>query len=102
MNDNPQISAFEQQANIFIQNAAAMLVNGLRASIPQAPIPFLMVKLSSALGVAMGNVMSIGALGDILPMRKACIDAFSEGMRSVKTQPPPAPRELLADKPKLN
>lgn len=89
--ESPKVSALEIEANRFIQNAVAMLVNGLRSSMPQAPITNLMVKLCSAFGVAVGNVLSVGALGDIFPMRHACVEAFREGVKSVKIQPLKAP-----------
>lgn len=85
---DPKVSAFELQANMFIQNATSMYVNGLRSSIPQAPLANLMVKACSALGVAIGQVFSIGALGDIFQLRQACVEAFSKGVRSVKIDPP--------------
>lgn len=88
--EQPKVSAFEMEANKFIQNAVAMLVNGVRSSMPSAPTANLMVKLCSAFGVGVGNVLSIGALGDIFPLRNACVDAFREGMKSVKIMPPPA------------
>lgn len=93
-NDAPKISPFELQANQFINNATAMLVNGVRSSIPQAPIANLLVKMCSSFGVAVGNVLSIGVLADILPIRKACMDAFTEGVRSVKIEAPKLPAKL--------
>lgn len=94
----PKISAFELEANKFIQSATSMLVNGLRSSIPQVPIAHLMVKMCSALGVSVGTVLSVGALGDIFPLRNACVEAFREGVKSVKILPPPGE----APKPALN
>jgi len=96
--EKPKLSAFELAANTFIQNATSMYVNGLRSSIPQAPLPGLMVKAASALGVAFGQVFSLGALGDIFPLRKACIDAFAAGIKSVKIEAP----QPMPGQPKLN
>lgn len=87
-NDAPKISPFEAAANAFIQNAVACTVNGLRTSIPAAPLANLMIKTCSAFGVCIGQIFSIGALGDIFPLRAECIKAFSEGVKSVKIQPP--------------
>lgn len=93
--EQPKISPFEMEANRFIQHATSMYVNGLRASLPQAPVANLIVKTCSAFGVAVGTVLSIGALGDIFPMRQACVEAFSKGVKSVKIEPSkPDPRPL--------
>lgn len=95
----PKISAFEHAANTFIQSAVSMLMNGLRSSLPQVPIAHLMVKTCSALGVSVGTVFSVGALGDIFPLRNECVKAFSEGVKSVKIQPAALP---VGQKPMLN
>lgn len=87
--EDPKVSAFEAAANTFIQNATAMYVNGLRASIPQAPVAGLMVKACSCFGVMVGQVFSLGALGDLMPLREACIEAFRKGVKSVKMELPP-------------
>ncbi len=92
---DPKVSAFEAAANSFIQNATAMYVNGLRSSIPSAPVANLMVKACSCFGVMVGQIFSIGALGDIFPLRQACIEAFGKGVKSVKI-------EMPSDPPRLN
>lgn len=87
-----EISPQEQEFNKYIWAAVSVMVNGLRASIPQAPVPMLMVKMCGALGECVGMVMSAGAIGDVLQARTACAKAFSEGIRAAKMQPPAMPK----------
>lgn len=95
MSDQPktqaEISPQEQEFNKYIWAAVSVMVNGLRASIPQAPVPMLMVKMCGALGECVGMVISAGAIGDVLRVRSACVKAFSEGIREAKLQPPTMP-----------
>lgn len=89
MNDTPKVSAEEEAANTFIYTVMVNAVHGLRLSIPRMPVPNMAIKVCSALGSIMGQTLSIGALGDILPLRAACIEAFTKGVRAAKIQPPP-------------
>ncbi len=88
-----QPSPQEMQDHIttqFIWPCVANTVNGIRASLPQIPIAHLLIKTCGLFGQMIGQTTSIGALADILPIRAACIEAFTKNCRSVKISPPPA------------
>lgn len=77
----------------FVWPVASSAVNGVRLAliVPGGfDIGSVMVKMAGLFGRAIGYTLSIGALGDVLPLRGECIKAFGEELRKVKIQPPPA------------
>ena len=76
----------------FCWPACCVMVNGARLALV-APGRFdigsVLVKVAGMTGRALGYTLSMGSLGDILQMRKACIDEFCKELRGVKIEPPP-------------
>ncbi len=79
----------------FVWPVLCTTVNGLRLSLQQVPLPHLLVTACGLFGRVIGETVSIGSLTDVLQIRAACIKAFSEGVRGVRTQPGPMPGENI-------
>lgn len=89
MTPEQQQKAQEMVLTNFVWPVLANAVNGLRLSLPQVPIPHLFVTTCGLFGRLIGMTISQGSLTDVLKIRGACINAFSDNLSSIKPEPGP-------------
>lgn len=86
------IDALAQQALLYLHPVLQTLLNGVMVSSQGwCPADKMLITLCGAFGTIVGNATAGGGLPAALQLRRMCLDAFTQGMRSVVPQPPPPP-----------
>ena len=86
----PGYDPLVQQATTYLQPVLQTMFNGVMLSSSQwCPADKMLVTLCRAFGTVVGSATAAGGLSMALRIRHACLEAFTEGVRSVKPQPPP-------------